>query len=66
MEKIRLHIPNITCSHCVMTIKNELNEMEGVRDVQGDPQTKDVVIEFEEPADREATVSYTHLTLPTN
>ena len=37
MEKQTFSIPNISCNHCVMTIKNELDELEGVVTVDGDP-----------------------------
>lgn len=49
METTKFHIPNISCPHCVMTIQRELGEMEGVRQVKGDPQSKEVVVEFEAP-----------------
>ena len=50
MEKITLSIPNISCGHCVMTIKNELSEMEGVILVEGDEQTKEIKVDWQEPA----------------
>ena len=50
MEKQTLNIPNITCGHCVMAIKNELNELDGVNAVQGDPATKQVEVEWDSPA----------------
>ena len=50
MEKETFHIPNISCGHCVMAVKNELNEMDGVVRVEGDPQTKDVTVEYDAPA----------------
>ncbi len=50
MAKETLTIPNITCGHCVMSIKNELGEMAGVTAVNGDPSTKEVVVEFNDPA----------------
>ena len=43
MEKKTLSIPNISCGHCVMSIKNELGEMEGVTKVEGDPQKKEIL-----------------------
>jgi len=33
-----------------MAIKNELNEMEGIKSVQGSPETKTVDVEWEAPA----------------
>lgn len=50
MAKETLSIPNISCGHCVMAIKNELTEMEGVKSVEGSPETKTVDIEWDAPA----------------
>jgi copper chaperone CopZ len=33
-----------------MTIKNELNDLEGVSMVEGDPQKKEITVEWEAPA----------------
>jgi copper chaperone len=43
-------IPNISCGHCVMSIKNELNELDGIKTVEGDPENKNITVEFESPA----------------
>ncbi|MCF8036652.1 MAG: heavy-metal-associated domain-containing protein [Desulfobacteraceae bacterium] len=51
METKDLKIPNISCGHCVMTIKNELSEIRGVKSVQGDENTKQVTVDYEAPAD---------------
>ena len=50
MEKQIFWIPNISCGHCVMAIKNELSEMAGVNSVEGDPETKRVTVEWTSPA----------------
>ena len=50
MEKKTFSIPNISCNHCVMTIKNELSEIKGVSKVCGDPATKNITVEWEIPA----------------
>lgn len=50
MEKTKLKVPNISCGHCVMSIKRELGELEGVKQVDGDPQSKEVTVEYEAPA----------------
>jgi copper chaperone CopZ len=34
-----------------MSIKNELGEMDGVKTVDGDPNTKTITVEFDAPAD---------------
>jgi len=54
MEKQTFSIPNISCGHCVMTIKNELSELEGVKAVEGSPENKSVAVEWEAPATLEA------------
>ena len=50
MEKQTLSIPNISCGHCVMTIKNELGEIAGISSVEGDPETKQITVQFDAPA----------------
>ena len=54
MEKNTLNIPNISCGHCVMAVKTELLEMEGVSSVEGNPETKDVEVVWDTPATLEA------------
>ncbi len=51
MEKKTYTVPNITCGHCVMTIKNELSELEGVSAVEGDPDKKEITVQWDAPAD---------------
>jgi len=53
MEKHTFNIPNITCGHCVMTIKNELSELAGVNQVDGNPGDKTISVEWEAPATME-------------
>lgn len=50
MTKETFSIPNISCGHCVMSIKNELSELEGVKTVEGDLEDKSITVEFEPPA----------------
>ena len=50
MAKETFSIPNISCGHCVMSIKNELNELDGIKLVEGDPENKSITVEFESPA----------------
>jgi copper chaperone CopZ len=40
--------------HCVHTIKSELTELDGVKSVEGDFQTKKIVVAFEPPATEKA------------
>ena len=49
MEKKTFSIPNISCGHCVMAIKNELSELEGIRSVEGDPEAKSIDVEWDAP-----------------
>jgi len=49
-------IPNINCMHCVHTIKMELEEVKGVKEVKGDASTKKVEVDFEPPATDELIV----------
>ena len=53
MAKETLSIPNISCGHCVMAIKNELNKIEGVIAVGGNPANKSITVEWESPATRD-------------
>jgi copper chaperone len=50
MTRKTFKIPNISCNHCVMTIKRELEELEGVTQVTGNAETKEVSAEWESPA----------------
>jgi len=42
-------IENISCGHCVNTIKNELNELEGISSVEIDQDSKKVEVSWQEP-----------------
>jgi copper chaperone CopZ len=53
MNTVTYTIPNINCHHCVHTIKSEVAQLLGVLSVQGDPESKQVVITYEEPATKE-------------
>ena len=53
MATITLSIPGISCGHCVRTIKTELSDLVGVRSVEADAQSKQAVINFDEPASEE-------------
>jgi len=51
MKKKTVYIPEISCNHCVATIKRELLDVDGVKNVKGDPSTRKVTIEWKPPAD---------------
>ena len=40
METITLSIPNISCNHCVMTVKRESGFVDGAEFVSGDVDNK--------------------------
>jgi len=50
MESKTFSIPNISCDHCVMSIKRELSEIEGVSKVEGRADTKKITVEWDAPA----------------
>jgi len=50
MEKATYTVPNISCMHCVHTIKTELSELEGVSNVDADKDTKQVIVSYDTPA----------------
>jgi copper chaperone len=50
MTSKTFHVPNISCGHCVMTIKRELAELEGVASVAADAGTKNVTVTWDAPA----------------
>lgn len=50
MTKQTFTVPNISCNHCVMTIKNQLSELEGVVSVEGDAENKSITVEWGDPS----------------
>ena len=50
MESKTFIVPNISCSHCVHTIQSEVGELQGVKVVKADEQTKQVSVQWEPPA----------------
>lgn len=57
MEKKTFSIPNISCGHCVMAIKNELSELEGVKSVEGNPEAKSIDVEWDAPITEDKIIS---------
>ena len=53
MTTVTYTIPNISCNHCVHTIKSEVSEIPGVQAVEADAATKVAIITFEPPASEE-------------
>ncbi len=50
MEKKTFQVPNIGCDGCVRTIKNEVSQISGVKQVDGIVDTKMVTVEWDNPA----------------
>lgn len=53
MTTLTVKATNISCSHCVRTIQNEVGELPGVQRVEAKEDTKLVTISFEPPATQE-------------
>lgn len=53
METKSYRVPNISCGHCAHTIKMELADLDGVKSVAVDVDTKEVIVEFVAPATSE-------------
>jgi len=51
MPERKVHVPKISCGHCVRTIEQELGELPGVASVHADAATRQVEISWEAPAD---------------
>ena len=50
MESKTFVVPNISCGHCVHTIQNEVAEVDGVKSVKADQQSKKVTVQWDTPA----------------
>ncbi len=50
MTTLTYSIPDITCKHCLHTIKMEVGDLPGVQSVAGSVSEKTVTLTFEMPA----------------
>lgn len=50
MTTVTYNIPNISCGHCVHTIKTEIGELSGVHSVDANMESRQATIVFEAPA----------------
>ncbi len=50
MTTVSLKVPNISCDHCIHTIKTEVAELDGIKRVDADSNSKIVTIDFDPPA----------------
>lgn len=57
MITVKYSVPKINCNHCVHTIKSELIELDGVKNVSADAVTKEVVVDYDSPATPESIES---------
>ncbi len=57
MTTVTYTIPNISCMHCVHTIKTEVGDIAGVQTVEADADTKQATITFDAPATEDAIKS---------
>jgi len=47
VEEVTLTAPDISCDHCVATIRKALSKLAGVQFLGGNPQTKQVTIRYD-------------------
>jgi len=50
MTTVTYSVPAISCTHCTHTIETEIGELQGVKSVKADLNTKKVEIAFDAPA----------------
>jgi copper chaperone CopZ len=53
MLTVTYSIPNISCNHCVHTIKTEISDLKGVKSVEAWTDKKKATITFDPPATEE-------------
>ncbi len=47
MPRVTLEAPDISCDHCLASIRKAVTELPGVRFLEGDPNTKRVTLEYD-------------------
>jgi copper chaperone len=47
MTEITIEAPDISCDHCIASIEKAVTKLPGVRFISGDPDGKQVVVEFD-------------------
>ncbi len=50
MQTKTFTVPNIGCSGCVNTVESTVRQIAGVRTVQAEEDTKQVVVQWDDPA----------------
>jgi copper chaperone CopZ len=57
MTTVKYNVPNISCGHCVHTIKMEVGDLAGVTEVDASAATKEVTVSFDSPATEDQIVA---------
>ncbi|MDH5607333.1 MAG: heavy-metal-associated domain-containing protein [Anaerolineae bacterium] len=57
MSKVTYTVPNISCGHCVHTIKTELSDLPGVASVDAEIESQRVEVTFDEPATEDKIIA---------
>ncbi|HEY5638749.1 MAG TPA: heavy-metal-associated domain-containing protein [Dehalococcoidia bacterium] len=47
MERATLEAPDISCDHCIQTIRNSVEKLPGVQFISGDAEGKQVIVEYD-------------------
>ncbi len=47
MTRVTLEAPDISCDHCIASIQKAVRNLPGVRFLEGNPQTKQVTVEYD-------------------
>jgi copper chaperone len=50
-------VPNVSCDHCVNTIRRAVGALAGVQTVEGNPSTKQIDVVFDPPATKAQIVA---------
>jgi copper chaperone len=50
MESKTVTVPNISCGHCTHTIEMELADLAGVQTVKADRESRQVKVDWDQPA----------------
>ena len=48
MQQLTLTAPDISCDHCIMSIRKAVSKLAGVEFVNGDPTRKQISLRFDE------------------
>lgn len=50
MNKVTLEAPDITCDHCIASIRKAVTQLPSVQFLEGDPDKKQVTLEYDPSA----------------